>query len=119
TRGRPGGLARLLMAALTTAGLFFVGVMAASVLPATMQERPFRWSLALGLVSAHAYFAFRARRGTPRSYYQPVRLVDVQRGAGRLYGVRLEFANADYCRMFARANADRVAAGEIQVRAAA
>ena len=48
-----------------------------------------------------------------------MRLVDAPRGAGRLFGLCLEFANADYCRLFSQANAGRVAAGELQVRAAA
>ena len=119
TRVRPGALARLLMSALTTAVLFLVLVMAESVLPPSMRERPFGWSLALGLAATQAYFALRARDRTPRSYYQPVRLVEARVGDGRLQRLRLEFANAAYCRLFARANADRVATGELQVRAAA
>jgi hypothetical protein len=94
-------------------------VMAESVLPRGMRASPFGWSLALGLAATSAYFAVRARRGTTRSYYQPVRLVEAQLGAGRPQRIRLEFANAAYCRLFARANADRVAAGVLQVRTAA
>jgi hypothetical protein len=118
-RVRPGTAARLLMACLTTSVLVLVIVMAESVLPRGMRESPFWWSLALGLVATSAYFAFRARRGTPRSYYPPVRLVDAQVAGGRLHRLRLEFANAAYCRLFARANAEWVAAGVLQVRAAA
>lgn len=118
-RVRPGVLAKLLMAALTTASLFFVIVMAESVLPRTMQASPFRWSLALALVATYLYFALRGRRGSPRSYYQPVRLVDAHVGDSRLYGVRLEFANATYRELFERANADRIGAGQLQVQAAA
>jgi hypothetical protein len=119
TRVRPGALAKLLMAGLTTSVLFLVIVMAESVLPHVMQASPFWWSLALGLAATYAYFVFRVRRGSPRSYYQPVRLVEAQLGEGRLQWLRLEFANAAYCRLFARANADRVAAGVLQVQAAA
>lgn len=119
TRVRPGGPGKLLMAALTTAVLFFLIVMASEALPRAVQASPFRSSLVLGVVGAYAYFGIRARRGPGPSYYQPVRLVDAQLGDGRLQCVRLEFANADYCRLFARANADYVAAGVLQVEAAA
>jgi hypothetical protein len=118
-RVRPGTPARLLMAGLTTSVLFFVIVMAEAVLPHGMQASPFRWSLALGVVATYAYFAFRARRGTPRDYYQPVRLVDAQLAGGRLQRFHLEFANARYSRLFVRANAEWVAAGVLQVCAAA
>jgi hypothetical protein len=119
TRARPGGLAKLLMAGLTSSVLFFVFVMADAVLPHAIQASPFYWSLALGLVATYAYFALRARDRTPRSYYQPVRLLDADLEEGRLRRVRLEFANADYGRQFARANADHVTAGALQVRPAA
>jgi len=119
TRVRPGMLARLLLSALSTAGLFFVLVMAESALPRTMRESPFWWSLALGVAGTFAYFALRARRGQSRSYYQPVRLVAARVRQSRIEQLQLEFANAAYCRLFARANAERVAAGVLAVQAAA
>jgi hypothetical protein len=93
--------------------------MAESMLPPATQARPFRWSLALGLAATCACFVFRTRRRSPRSYHQPVRLMETQLGEGRLQRLRLEFANAAYCRLFVRASADRVAAGVLQVQAAA
>ena len=118
-RVRPGMVAKLLMSGLTTAVLFFVIVMAESVLPESMRASPFWWSLALGIVTTFAYFAFRARGGTSRSYYQPVRLVKARMRDGYVQQVRLEFANAAYSRLFEQANAERVAGGELQVQAAA
>jgi hypothetical protein len=118
-RARPGALGKLLMAALATAVLFFVVVMAEAVLPRGMRESPFRFSLGLGVVATYTYFAFRTAQATPRRYYQPVRLVEAQLAGGGLQRVRLEFANAAYGRQFARANADRVAAGVLQVHTAA
>jgi hypothetical protein len=119
TRVRPGALAKLLMACLTTSVMFFVIVMAESVLPRAMQTSPFRWSLALGVATTYAYFAIRARHRSPGSYYQPVRLVEAQLGGGRLQRLRLEFANTAYCRLFAQANAGLVTTGVLQVQAAA
>ena len=116
-RVRPGVVAKLLMSALTTAMLFFVIVMAESVLPESMRASPFWWSLALGIVATFAYFAIRGRRGTPRSYYQPVRLAKARMQDGSVQQLRLEFANAAYSRLFERANAERVSKGELQVQA--
>jgi hypothetical protein len=48
-----------------------------------------------------------------------VRLVHATLGSGRLERLRLEFANAAYGQLFARANAERVAAGVLEVRSAA
>jgi hypothetical protein len=119
TRVRPGLLARALMSALATSVLFCVVVAAESVLPGTMRESPFYWSGALGVVLTAAYFALRTRRGKLRSYYQPVRLADATLGGGRLQRLRLEFRSVTYSRLFARANADEVKAGVLQVEAAA
>lgn len=119
TRARPGALGKLLLAALATAVLFLVFVMAEAMLPRGMRESPFRWSLALGVVATYTYFALRTAQATPRSYYQPVRLVKAQLAGGGLQRVRLEFANAAYGRQFARANAEWVAAGTLQVHTAA
>jgi hypothetical protein len=118
-RVQPGFGAKLLLSGLTTAVLFFVIVMAESVLPDSMRASPFWWSLGLGIVATFAYFAMRGRRGTPRSYYQPVRLVKARMQDGYVQQLRLEFANAAYCRLFERANGERVASGELQVEAAA
>ena len=118
-RARPGVLGKLLMAALATAVLFFVLMMADAVLPRGMRESPFRWSLGLGVTATSTYFALRTAQATPRRYYQPVRVVEAQLAGGGLQRVGLEFANAAYGRLFARANADRVAAGELQVHTAA
>jgi hypothetical protein len=83
-----------------------------------MRASPFWWSLALGIVTTFAYFAIRGRRGTPRSYYQPVRLAKARMQDGSVQQLRLEFANAAYSRLFERANAERVASGELQVQSA-
>ena len=106
------------MSGLTTAVLFLIIVMAESVLPESMRASPFWWSLVLGVVATFACFAIRGRRGTPRGYYQPVRLVKARMQDGYVQHVRLEFANAAYCGLFERANAERVAGGELQVQAA-
>ena len=115
-RVRPGTLSKLLMAALTTSILVLVIVVSESVLPDSLRTSPFWWSVALAVVASFGYFAFRARGGTPRSYYQPVRLADARMRDGHLQRLRLEFANQAYGGLFARANADLVAAGALEVR---
>lgn len=115
SRVRPGVPGTLVNAALVTAILFFVLVMAESALPRTMRESPFRWSLALALVLSFAYVAMRGRRGSARSYYQPVRLAEARVRQQRIEALRLQFANAEYGGLFARANSDRIATGELRV----
>jgi hypothetical protein len=107
--------AKLLVACMVTAGLFLGLVLSAADLPSALQNSLFAWSCVLGVALTLAYFFWRERKHTRRSYYQPVSLVDAVLGEGGLQRIHLRFVNPGYARVFSKANAPLIAARLLKV----
>jgi len=113
-RVRLGWMSKLLVACMVTAACFLGVVLSAPTLPSAIQNHLFAWTSGLGLALTGAYFAWRERKQA-RSYYQPVGLVDALLGEGGLQRIHLRFANPGYARIFAKANAELIAARLLKV----
>jgi hypothetical protein len=114
-RLRQGWLGKTVTACLLTAVLFLVYVLAADALPKMMSENLFRSSAisAVALTLVWFYKQEWSRKG--RTYYQPVRLGDVDDSGGGLQGYTLKFSNARYGDAIAEANRDLMLHGILRV----
>ncbi len=117
-RVRLGRMSKLLMACVVTAAIFLVLVFAAGSMPRVVQANLFWSSVILGTTLTLGYFYLTERRNAPRTYYQPVSLVDAVLGDSQLERLHLRFANASYARLFSKANAALISARVLKVEAA-
>jgi hypothetical protein len=117
-RIRLGWGSKFLVTCMTMAACFLVLVLVPHALPRAMQSNLFGSALVLGALLTAAYFYLTERRGSERTYHQPVSLVNAEVDDSRLHSLRLRFANADYARIFCKANADLINARVLSVETA-
>jgi hypothetical protein len=97
-----------------------VGLLAAVAplpgIPGLISDNMFAVAAAATFILVLAAYALQKPRGDQTSYYQPVRLQKVKRGAaGRIVALTLSFTHARYAEVFATANKEVIASGALQV----
>lgn len=114
-RVRPSIYGKLLVFCLVVAFLFLVFVFTGESLPSFMQSRLFASSIVIGALITAGFFYWTTSRKSPRTYYQPVRLLNLDVSHGVIQHVELGFENARYAALLAKANPRLIETGALEV----
>jgi uncharacterized protein (DUF983 family) len=114
-RRRPSGWLLRLLVFLGTSAVMLGALIAwakHATLPLWVAENLFVVGAVLALVLVVLFYRFRRAKPPQTSYYQPVRIKDVNlafaEGVGRIAYMKLAFTNPDYLNVFSTANRDAI-----------
>lgn len=114
-RVRPSIYGKLLVFCFAVALLFLIFVFTGEALPSFMQSRLFFSSIVVGAVLTAGFFYWTTSRKSPRTYYQPVRLLNLDVSHGVINHIELGFENARYADLVATANSKLIETGALEV----
>lgn len=114
-RVRPSIYGKLLVFCFAVALLFVIFVFTGEALPSFMQSRLFASSVVIGAFTTTGFFYWTTSRKSPRTYYQPVRLLSFDVSHGVIEHIELGFENARYAALLAKANPRLVETGALEI----
>jgi hypothetical protein len=84
-------------------------------LPSFMQSRLFESCVVMGALLTTGFFYWTTSQKSPRTYYQPVRLLNLNVSHGVIQNIELGFENTQYAELLAQANSHLMEIGVLEL----
>jgi hypothetical protein len=115
-RVKPSVFGQFLTFCVAVAAMFLILVSLVSVMPQFVASHMFLWSMIFGGVLTFFYYRWALTRKSPRTFYQPVRLLRAEIKQSVVNCVELGFENAQYSQLMSSENSPSVEAGVLKIK---